>query len=728
MAEAPDYDKALETANQPAGAQTAAAGGQSDVQRGEPELSDQEKAFVGERIKAIRDDKQCWAYAFKRMRKDMRFANGKEQWPGQTEADERYMVNLTYRHIRNRVAAIYAKNPTPVAKPVAKLRYIIWDGKADSFMQAQAMLAGQMPANPAQTMWAQQVMMEAAQGQERLNMLKKVGRTGELLIQHFMREHSPSFKRGMKRVVRRGKTMGVGYVRLDYKRVTKQDPSIGEGLLDMKGRLERLEALQADVRDGETDPYSADIEELKQARDALLRRRDAVLREGLQFDFPFPMNVIPHAATMQLDGFVGGEWITIEHALSVQRVKEVYKIDLGKNFKPYRRTKDGSVKEAYVSESDGKSSPHYDKKCLALVWEHYHKPTGLIYTLCDGYPGYLTKPMEPVTDLERFWPIYAYVPNEMEDDEDIYPLSDTRLLYHVQKEYNRIRESLRQHRYANRPLYLARDIALPTSGEEDDPIKTLAEHRAHEIITLSGLDKNEDPAKVLRPMETVRIDPNMYETESVYSDSLRAVGSQQVDFGGTSGDTATEVAAARETRQVDDNDDIDALDMLLSDLFRDAFKVCLKETPASEVRRIVGPGAVWPQLSRQEIAEELDLEVLGGSTGKPDVAREIANFERLGNFVVQLPGLSPYKIAGKVVQWIDPSGDLGEWMAEGAPSIIQLNAMMKQQTAQPQGADMAREPAAQGPRGADNTLRGPQNNLGGQPAFPSGAPQLGRAR
>lgn len=707
--------------------------GPSDTQREAPELDESRANLVKELQENIRTDKRCWEKAIARMRHDMKFVAGKNHYPNQKIDDDRYLVNLTYRHIKQRVAAVYAKNPTPVAKLREQLRYRIWDGKPASLKQAQMILVGQVQVqDPRQYQLAQMIMQEAAQGLQRLSMLERIGKTGEILIKYFMDEHTPSFKRGMKKVVRRGKTVGVGYVVLNYKRVTGKDPSNEASLADHKQRLEYVERMKSDAQDNEIQACDAEAEMLRLTIEALTKKPDVVLREGLQFDFPSPLRVIPHAACEQLDGFIGADWVTIEHVISPERVQQVYKVDIKKGgFTPYTLRDDGTYKSSWSGADGATARPKYKDGCMALLWEHFHKPSGLMITMIDGFKDFLCEPEEPVTDLERYFPIYCYVPNEIEQEDDIFPLSDPQLLKHVQKEYNATRENLKQHRKANRPMYLAPDYAFPQSGPEDDPISTLANHKAHEIVKVSGLGKDQDPSKIVVPMQKAPIDPKAYETESIYQDSMRAVGSQEVDYGGTSGDTATEVAAGQQVRKVDDNDDVDALDMMLSDIFRDAMKVMLKEVPPEMAIKIAGPGAVWPVLTRAEIAEELTLDIQGGSSGRPNVAQEIANFERLTPLLVQIPGITPEWLAEKAVRLIEPTVDLGTAVAEGMPSIIQINAMAKAAGAgggQPGTGDPATDPSSQGGEGADNQEQGPQRQMGPQAAFPQGQPRLSLVR
>src|SRR5688572_8343065 len=71
-------------------------------------------ALVKRVLEDIANGKKHWAKPFRRMRDDMKFANGK-QWPGDSEG-ENYTANIVQRHVQQRVSSLYAKNPKAMAK------------------------------------------------------------------------------------------------------------------------------------------------------------------------------------------------------------------------------------------------------------------------------------------------------------------------------------------------------------------------------------------------------------------------------------------------------------------------------------------------------------------------------------------------------------------------------------------------------------------------------------
>ena len=79
----------------------------SKVRRGEPQISEERKALVSRWTTAVRADKKHWKPAFDQMRRDQDFAYGK-QWNDDNWEDDRYVVNITLRHIQQRTASLYA--------------------------------------------------------------------------------------------------------------------------------------------------------------------------------------------------------------------------------------------------------------------------------------------------------------------------------------------------------------------------------------------------------------------------------------------------------------------------------------------------------------------------------------------------------------------------------------------------------------------------------------------
>jgi hypothetical protein len=223
-------------------------------------------------------------------------------------------------------------------------------------------------------------------------------------------------------------------------------------------------------------------------------------------------------------------------------------------------------------------------------------------------------------------------------------------------------------------------------------------------VQLQALAPNQKISDVLQAVQHPPIIPQLYDVTPQYEDVLRTVGSQEANLGGTSGSTATESSIAESSRVSSLQSNMDDLDDFLTDVMRDAGKVALMEISADQVTRVVGVGSVWPTLSNQDIADEIFLEIKAGSSGRPNKAQEIQNFQQLAPILLQIPGISPQWVAEQVVRRMDDDMDLTDAFTQGQPSIQTMNALAaKPQAVATDGA--AQDPDAQGGQGGDNAKR-----------------------
>lgn len=690
----------------------------SGVKRGTPEVDEGTIKLVKEWCERIEDAKVFWKDPFDQMREDAKFGRGK-QWANQKKGDDRYIANLTHSHIRGRVASLYAKNPKVQARRRPKMHYVVWDGSPEMLKQAQltmatmanpagAMAAVQAGAAPMPTMdpqTAQAVMRDEQEGKAKKALYGRLGKTLEMVAQYSLDEPIPKFKTRAKTLVRRTLTCGVGYAKLGYQRMLNRSPDLMGKIQDATDRLEHLKRIQDDLTDDKLEMASSEAAELEANLASLHKEADIILREGLVFDFPKSWSIIIDPDCYELKGFLGAGWVAQEFLFTPKKGQEIYGVD---------------VSEAYsVHTPEGKKPKAKDKsQKLAAFYEVYDLQGQVCFTICLGYPGFVKAPAEPDIWQEQFHPFYQLTFNDVEDDECIIPPSDVFMLRPMAVEYNRARESLRVHRVANRPAWVA-PKGLFGTGEMKD---RLANHYEHELIE-HELQRDTDLEKALRPKPTIPIDPALYETEHIYADMQRVGGRQAANLGGTSGSTATEVTVAEQSRSEGDSSNVDDLDDFLTDLLRGAGQVLLLNMDEATVKEIAGMGAVWPKQSRKEVARELCLEVKAGSSGRPNRQARLLAIEKTAPFIMQIPGFKPTKLADLMLQEIDETLEVEDFLEEGTPSIVQMNS------AKSAVEGYSPTPSAQGPQGGANAAAPAESpaktqNLGGAPeaAAPPGLP------
>jgi hypothetical protein len=775
--------------------------------RERPEVDPKRKALVTTMTAMIRQAKTHWDKIYRRMEMHQKFAAGL-QWPQETkieafndDKDDLYIANITLRHIQQRVATTYAKNPKAVAKRRPRMLATVWDGSMQTLAQASALLqqaqqaqqmiqagvmmglaaaasgspisaipqamgamgggappmpgmqpgmppgaepgmppgptgsgpggmappgaAGgmtgaapgggvipgmpQMP-DPAAVEQAAAIVQDAQMVKATIDQLNKIGKTLEMLYNYEIAEQQQPFKSMMKMTCRRALTSGVGWVKLGFQRVMQPSPDKDSRIADMQQQLDLIQRISGDIADGETQIDSAEAEELRLTIAATQGEQEIIVREGLMFSWPKPTAIIPDPRTTQLRDFLGAGWVCEEYCLTPNEVQETYGVDVRSSYTSYNRTDTGTDYErAYIEWQTSSNAPENDEGIgkgdsgSCLVWELYNKRDGLVYIVCDGWPDFLREPAVPEVYTDRFWPWYLVAFNEA--DGTVYPQSDVNLVKPMQLELNRSRQGLREHRFANRPKTAYAEGAL---SEED--ISAFQTHPVNALIAVSGLQPGQDINTVITGVKGVPVDPNLYEVNPVFQDMLRVVGDQQADLGGTAGGTATETNIAAGARADAAGSSIDDIDDTLTALAKSASQILLLNVSEETVKEIVGPGAVWPMLTKSQVAKDIYLDIQAGSSGRPNQAQELQNFERLAPILMQLPGITPTWMAKQAIQRLDDDIDVDEAIADGSPSILQMNGVAP-------GASEAiggQSPGAQGPQGAQGAS--------GQPAPPAPNP------
>jgi TfoX/Sxy family transcriptional regulator of competence genes len=428
----------------------------------------------------------------------------------------RYVANIVQRHVQQRTAVLYAKNPKAVAKRKERIDYTVWDGTSQQFMQAeQAMQQAALMGQPPEPIFAM-IVKDHADVMSRRQLVDRIGKTMEILYQYYIDEQVHTFKAEMKRAVRRTITCGVSYVKLGYQRIMQKTPDIERQMSDFQMQLANLQRLSADIADGETDPNSAESERLKLMIQALSAAPEVLLREGLMFDFPASTAVIPDSRCRSLKTFAGCDWVAEEFLMSAAEVAAVYQKDVGTGYNAYTDAVETSPSLDFTLASmSGAFDPKGAKRDV-LVWLIYHIKDGLVYTIADGYPDFLEEPAPPAPMLERFWPWFTLMFNELEHESEVFPLSDVRLLRHQQQDYNRSREGLREHRQANRPMTVTANGTL-----DDEDRNKLQTRPANAVVELNGLQPGQDVKTVLQPWQGPPLDPNLYDPAPVFQDVLR---------------------------------------------------------------------------------------------------------------------------------------------------------------------------------------------------------------
>lgn len=656
------------------------------IVRERPNPSPQRAALVNTWLDKIRRAERHHEPYFRKMREDQDFVIGR-QWP-EDQSNEKYVVNICDRHMQQRTASIYAKNPRIIARVRPQMDYVLGDGTAQSVQMAiQAMaMSSQTGMMPDPTM--QMIIQEHQQAEALRVQRDRFSKTLETTYDYCLDEQPIPFKKGMKLTVRRAVINGVGYVKLGFVRMMQPKPETTAQLNNLAQRMAFLSRLAEDIGENEVSAESAEMEQLRLQIQMLQNEPEIVGREGLDIDYPRSTAILVDPQCQNLATFMGADWVAQKYILSSERIEEIYGIDIGETYTQYRTDQRGEIRAWDITSGDWADS----KLKYAAVYEIWSKRDGQVFVVCDGYPEFLMEPAAPDVWTERFWPFFPLVLNETEHEKELFPPSDIRLIRHQQMEINRARQGLREHRVANRPK-----TACAAGVLDDEDKEKLASHPPNALIEINGLAPGQKIEDLLQPFKLPGIDPNLYETSTIFDDILHTVGMQEANLGGTSDSTATESSIAESSRMSSLASVMDDMDDLLTQFARAAGQILMAEMSEQTVKEICGPGAVWPQLTRAELAREITLEIEAGSSGRPNKAQEIQNAQQLYPLLMQIPGIDPMFLAKDLLRRMDDRLDIDAAIQDGLPSIASMNQMSRPSAAAPED-----NPDAQGGEGAMN--------------------------
>lgn len=644
-------------------------------------------------LKKIEVSKKHFSKAFDRMKKCQQLAayGAYKEW---LDDEWRYVAPIANRLVNQSVANLYAKNPTAVAERRRRLLNTVWDGTQEQVIETAGRAAlGDTNAG----MMLMAIEKDIAQATAQENMVERAADTLTLLYEYQVDQQPMPFKTKIKQLVRRAKVNGVAYIKANFVRDMDMRPETAAMMEDTQAKVRTIRRLMEDTQNGES--YGEDLEakalELESLLADMAANPDRVVREQIMFDYPKSCEIILDPETRDLKTLEGCGWLAHQFDRTCDQIRDIYDVDIekihGEDYTAAAKALDDGKKRTY------------------RIYEVQNKYTQQVFVIAEGVDRYLKPPAEPTVWMERFFNVWPLVFNEIEHDEELYPPSDVWNVRHMQFEYNRSRNALREHRIAARPWWLVAKGRFEMT--EKDRIKS---HAAHEMVEVNPSSDPRAPiSTAIERGPTAPIDPNLYEVEGIKSDMLNSVGTQEANLGTTSGATATESSIAESSRLSTESSNIDDLDDFLTEVARGSGQILFQTMTKERVVEIIGPGAVWPELplTRKQLADEITLTVKAGSSGRPNQAAKLANMERAWPAISMLPGINPEPIAEAYLDLLDI--DYAKAAKAGALSIVAQNAMAK-----PAAAPPGQAPEAQGGSGGERDAPSGGEPTGAQPMYP----------
>ncbi len=655
------------------------------------------------------EERAFWKPIYDRIRQEQKFAAGK-QWEGQkltTDGKEDYIGDVVQQMVNRKTAGLYAKNPSPEACLRDRLNYEFWDGKHETIENCKALVkelapqamqaheaeqAGQPVQPPPPQMVADldkanAILQDFQRGLDEKARLQKVADTGEKLIKQQWDSQSPNILVTAKQAVTRIITSRVAFIKVMYQRddqplatESANGMEFGERMAALQSRLRALQEQNIpidDARHAEAELLQQSVQkEIADLQSAASEPAD----EGIILDWLKATSVIIDRRCTCLKEFVGAHRVAHEQMMTVEECEAVYKVNLrDSGAKFYSKSGDAWTTEDrtdYQNDDKGEQNKKLGKQKVC-VWTIEDKDTGLVHVICDGVKDFLKEPAENEPSVNRFWSIVPMVfnaqeveENDPQEDTTIYPRSDVRLMMPMQLNINTAGEEKRKHRSANRPAWVGvKSKFASTAGQND--LERLAKPRvAHDVFMLESLEDGQKISDYIQALPKQEFDQNLYDNAQDSQAMMLATGQQPSDLGTQRPDEkATGQNIAAQSRAAIEASNIDDLNLGFSTVAQMCWEMLVQEMPQATVKKLVGRGAVWPELNRKAIAESIYLKIEAGSMGRPNQQAELQKIEVLDKPIremFQAMGKSPEPWLKHVMKVMDANIDVDALLADAA--------------------------------------------------------------
>jgi len=265
-----------------------------------------------------------------------------------------------------------------------------------------------------------------------------------------------------------------------------------------------------------------------------------------------------------------------------------------------------------------KQSLNFENSSMNVyIHETWHKDGGTVYTFCEGYNGYMREPYSPKRVGERWYPYFISAPFPV--DGDIIPNCWVEELIELQDEFNETTSNLREHRKKNIPHWFA-------SGSEltEDDARKIANPEKFGLEILEGITEGRSIRDVLIEATGISIDPAVYDTNGILNTFERISGGQA----STSRTSTSKPKTLGEAEIIEGSlsnrmgEIQDSNEDMIQEIAQYSAEICLQEMTQEQISKIAGPGAFWPEMSREEVFSMVQIEIKAGSSGKPNEQKE----------------------------------------------------------------------------------------------------------
>jgi hypothetical protein len=469
-------------------------------------------------------------------------------------------------------------------------------------------------------------------------------------------------KKPIRRQVRSTLSVGVGWAKAALWSAKRPQPQVEKSLHDAEEQMGRITALITETREANDPAVDKDLAQAELANlIAGLRAKIMLAKEyGLNYDFVRAEDMQVSLDVSSLADYTVADWLSEDMYVTPDTLRQRFPRltdDDAKRAVTYYQKNTASKGDTIQSTADEDATGgNYSKAAPASIMgggkpvqfvklvELWDRRNSNIYTMCEGIEIWCVEPYTPPQASSRFYPYFALAFFEVDGDRHPQSLSDR--LRKLQDEYAACRSNQRLTRERSIPGLLFNSGLVSADDAHKLEQSVIGEMTGLKLTDISMPIQN---AVMVKPLPT--IDVRLWDVTSITRDMESLSGVQEALQQTTAAQpkTATEAQIQQTGFASRTSSDRDILEDMLDELAQYTGETSVQEIDAQGAQRIAGAAAFWPVgMDVQDLLTMVDIDIKAGTSGKPNVAADKANWASL------LPLLQKLMVQIRQVQGSDP--------------------------------------------------------------------------
>jgi hypothetical protein len=471
-------------------------------------------------------------------------------------------------------------------------------------------------------------------------------------------------KKAAKRTVRSALSVGIGWFKAVMWSDKRPQPQVEKTLHDAEATMGRLTLLMGEIREGDEDADTLEVQKQKLAfLIAGLRAKLELQKEyGLNIDFVRAEDMQVSLDVSSMGDYTSADWLSedmyIPQAVLRARFPRFSDEDEKRATVFYQKNAtsntygDASQVATGEAASDGtysKSTPgspmggNKPQQFVKIV-EFWDRRDGQIKTVCDGIDRWAIEPYSPPQASNRYYPYFGL---------ELFPVDGQR---HAQSLAFRLRKLQDEYSACRSNQRLTRERSIPGTifnagvmSVED--AKKLESSVIGEMVGIRPTDITLPIQNIVMEKKIPTIDVRLWDTTPINRDmeSLSGVQEALQQNASQQPKTATEAQIQQTGFASRTSADRDCLEDVLVELAQYTAETSIQSIDGTAIQRICGPAAFWPfGMDVQDLLTMVDVDIEAGTSGKPNVAADKANWSTI------LPLLQKIMVQVRQVQETDP--------------------------------------------------------------------------